>query len=262
MSQPSPPPFKPHPYVERRALLQRREDGTLLLQSGVPDEPNGETWLHTLARQARDKAGTPWLAQRRGPERRWQSLTYAQAKSQVDAITEALIALGQRGRTVMVLSGNSLEHAVMGLAAMQAGMPHAPITPAYSLLTPTLETLQGMVDLLDPAVVFVQNGTQFRRVIHELRIPPDARFVCVDDVPDHPLVMSWATWQHTRVTPRVGEALAALQPDAVAKYLFTSGSTGQPKAVTITHRMLSGCVALHRLLLQPALRDAPMRVLA
>lgn len=255
-------PFRPHPFIDRCIRLERRDDGTLLLQSTVPFEAGRETWPQTLARQARDRPDVTWLAQRRGPDGAWHHLSYAHAKAQADAISEALMALRLPGRTVMVLSGNSLEHAVLSLAAMQAGMPYAPITPAYSLLTPTLETLQGMVDLLNPAVLFVQDGARFQRVIHELRIPPDARFVCVDNAPNHALVAPWQAWLQTQVTPADDEALAALQPDAVAKFLFTSGSTGQAKAVVITHRMLANGVAMHRQLFQPEYREQPTQVLA
>ena len=262
MLQPSQVPFRAHPFVDRHIKMERRGDGMLLLDSAVPFEPNDETWPETLARQAQIKPGASWLAQRRGPDRAWKHLSFGQGKSQVDAITQALLALRQVGRPVMVLSGNSLEHAVISLAAMQAGMSYAPITPAYSLLTPTLETLQGMVDMLNPAVLFVQDGTRFKRVIHELRVAPDARFVCVDDVPDHPMVMAWHVWLQTQVTPDVDAALEALLPDTVAKYLFTSGSTGQPKAVVITHRMLSNGLAMHRSVVQPTYRNQPLRVLA
>jgi feruloyl-CoA synthase len=254
-------PFRPHPFVDRNPLLERRDDGTLLLHSGLPFTPKRETWPQTLARQARNIPHATWIAQRRGPERAWLRLSYAQAKAQVDAITEALMALRHPGRPVMVLSGNSIEHAIMSLAAMQAGMPYAPITAAYSLLTPTLEILQDMVDLLNPAVLFVQNGAQFERVIHGLLIPPDARFVCVDDVPDHPMVASWQVWLHTQVTPEVDEAIAALAPGAVAKYLFTSGSTGRPKAVVITHAMLSNGVAMHEQMFTPGYLAQPQELL-
>jgi feruloyl-CoA synthase len=242
--------------------MERREDGTLLLQSGVPFEASHETWPQTLSRQARRQPDATWLAQRRGPDRAWQHLDYGHGKAQVDAVSQVLIALRQKGRSVMVLSGNSLEHAVLSLAAMQAGMPYAPITPAYSLLTPTLETLQGMVDQLNPAVLFVQSGSQFRRALEDLRIPPDAHFVCVDDLPAHPRAAAWHAWLQTPVTAQVEGAIAALEPDAVAKYLFTSGSTGQAKAVLITHRMLSNSIAMHRLVVEPSYREQPMRVLA
>lgn len=254
-------PFRQPPFIDRNVQVERRADGCLLLRSSKPFEPIHETWPQMLARQARTRPDTTWLAQRRGPGRAWQRLSYGQAKAQVDAVTEALLALRQPGRTVMVLSGNSLEHAVMSLAAMQAGMPYAPITPAYSLLTPTLEVLQGMVDLLQPAVLFVQEGGRFERVIHGLNIPADARFVCVDDVPDHPLVASWHTWCQTQVTPEVEEAVAALRPEAVAKYLFTSGSTGRAKAVVITHHMLTGGVAMHRQMIRPEHREQRSEVL-
>jgi feruloyl-CoA synthase len=259
---PSKPPFRPHPFVDRKLILERRADGTLLLQSGTPFEPARELWPQTLARQARRIPEAAWLAQRRGADRSWRSLSYARGKAQADAIAQALIALRQPGRPVMVLSGNSLEHAVMSLAAMQAGMPCAPVTPAYSLLTPTLEILQDMTDLLNPAVLFVQDGKRFERVIHGLRIPPDARFVCAGDAPDHPLIASWHDWLQTQVTPEVEDAIAALRPDAVAKYLFTSGSTGRAKAVVITHRMLADGVAAHLQVLTPAERARPQELLA
>lgn len=255
-------PFRPHPFVERKIQLEQRDNGELLLRSEVPFEPSLEPWPLTLARHAMHKPEATWLAQRRGADRAWQRLSYSQAKAHVDSVAEALLALKQPGRSVMVLSGNSLEHAIMSLAAMVAGMPYAPVTPAYSLVTPTLETLQGMVDLLSPAVLFIQNGSQFKRVIHELRIPPDARFVCVEEVPTHPMAASWQAWLQTQATSAVEDALIAIQPDRVAKYLFTSGSTGQPKAVVITHRMLSNGVAMHRLVVKPEFREQPAQVLA
>ncbi len=262
MSQVSQAPFRPHPYIERSFALDRRADGTLLLRSTAPYQPTGETWPRMLVRHARRQPEATWLAQRRGADRAWLKLSYGEAKQQVDAICEALLALRHPGRTVMVLSGNSIEHAVMSLAVMQAGMIYAPITAAYSLLTPTLETLQDMTDLLNPAVLFVQNGAQFKRVIHELRIPPDARFVCVDDVPDHPMVASWDAWLRTQVTPAAEESLAALRPDGVAKYLFTSGSTGRAKAVIITHRMLSHALDMHQQMFTPEWREKPCEMLA
>ena len=261
MNEPKQAPFKPYPFIERDLDVHRRPDGSILLRNNVPLIPLDETLPDMLARHAAQRPDAVWLAQRRGPERKWHELSYGQAKHQVDAFTEALLALRKTGRCVAVLSGNSLEHAVMGLAAMQAGMPYVPITPAYSLLTPTLETLQGMIDLLNPAVVFMQNGSSYARVIHGLQLPPDARFVCVDDAPDHPLVTLWHAGGCGQVTSAVNEAIASIRPDTVAKYLFTSGSTGQAKAVSITHKMLSLGVAMHQQIVTGAEQKEPLQLL-
>ena len=88
--------------------------------------------------------------------------------------------LHRLGRCVAVLSGNGLEHGVLQLAAQQARMPHVPITPAYALLTQDLAKLQSLIDLLEPAVVFVQDGAAFARVLAGLRLPDDACWLAGD----------------------------------------------------------------------------------
>jgi len=242
-------PFRPHPFIARDVELQARADGVLLLRSRLPLNADLPHLPALLAQQAAATPDRTWLAQRRGPGRHWQHLRYGEAKRQVDAVTQVLLGLQRCGRCVMVLSGNSLEHAVLQLAAMQAGMPYAPVTPAYSLLTTNLATLQAMADVLKPAVVFAQNGRQFERALRGLRLPDDAQRVCVDDPLAEPVAHQplhrWADWLATAPTGEVAASTAAIEPKAVAKYLFTSGSTGQAKAVTITHEMLSLGAALH-----------------
>lgn len=243
-------PFRGLPFIPRDIALTERADGSLLLRSRIPmhaGEPHlpGMLWRHAQA-----TPDATWLAQRRGPDRAWQHLCYGTAKAQVDAITQALLQWGQPGRCVAVLSANSLEHGVLQLAAQQARMPHAPITPAYALLTQDLDKLQSLIDLLQPAVVFVQDGRQFQRVLQGLRLPADAHWLVAESLPSSGSVQrpvhAWADGLATPVTAAVAESCAAITPDTVAKYLFTSGSTGAPKAVTITQRMLTTSVAMHR----------------
>ncbi len=243
-------PFRDLPFLQRDIELTARPDGSLLMRSRIPmagGEPHlpGMLWRHA---QATPQA--TWLAQRRGTERAWQCLRYGEAKAQVDAITQALLHLGRPDRCVAVLSGNSLEHGVLQLAAQQARMPHVPITPAYALMTQDLAKLQSLIDLLQPAVVFAQDGVQFQRVLHGLQLPADAAWLVAESVPagaaaQRPL-HAWSDWVGTPVTAAVAASAAGISPDTVAKYLFTSGSTGLPKAVTITQRMLTGSVAMHR----------------
>ena len=257
-------PFRPLPFVARDIEVRHRPDGSLLMRSRVPVRPPEPIFPLMLAGHARARPQATWLAQRRGPQRQWQHLRYGEAATQVDAVTQALMAMDCPGRCVVVLSANSLEHAVLQLAAMQARMPYVPITPAYSLLTQDLAKLQGLIDLLAPAVVFAQDGALFDRALRGLVLPADAQRVVVDAVPADLAVTPWADWVATppsaQAAAAIAASVAAITPDTVAKYLFTSGSTGLPKAATITHRMLTVSIAMHRqVVLDPP--DAPPTVL-
>lgn len=253
MSPATTAPFRPLPFMARDIELQRRADGVLLLRSRVPLGTVQPHLLHLLSKHQQERPKSTWLAQRRGPEGQWQTLSYEDASRQVDAIAQALLAHAPPGRCVAVLSGNSLEHGVLELAAMKARAPCAPITPAYSLLTQDLSKLQSMIDLLQPAVVFAQNGRQFQRALTGLALPADAVCVVVDEVPAGSKVQAWSDWLSTAPTPELARSLEAITPDTVAKYLFTSGSTGLPKAAIVTQRMLMTSLAMH----QQALCEAP-----
>ena len=241
----TPAPVKAHPFLPRAATLTRRDDGVLFLRSSAAFRPMNVAWPALLAKQAATRPQRAWLAQRRGPGQEWLQLHYAEAKAQVDAITQALLNLDRPARCVVVLSENSLEHAVLQLAAMQPHMPYVPIPPAYSLMTKDFAKLQSMVDLVGPAVVFAQSGKRFAAALQGLRLAADATIVCVEDLPEAARAVTWAAWTQTPVTAAVAASAAAIKPDMHAKYLFTSGSTGLPKAAVITHGMLSNSIAMH-----------------
>jgi len=150
-------PFLELPFLKRDIDVVERPDGSLLMRSNVP---LGKVELHlpaVLHQRALQNPDRPWLKQRPADAGPWRELRYAQASQQVNAVAQWLVSLGQVGRGVMVLSGNSLEHAVFELAAMQARMPYVPVTPAYSLLSCDHAKLRDMVELIDPAVIFVQD---------------------------------------------------------------------------------------------------------
>lgn len=242
MSSPS-AAFLPLPFLARDVELTECDDGTLLMRSRIPlgaVEPHlpGVLRRHAAGRPQRD-----WLVQRHAGGG-WKSLTYGQAQREVDAVSQWLIALGQPGRHVMVLSGNSLEHAVFEMAAMQARLPYVPVTPAYSLLSSDHAKLRAMVALVDPAVVFVQNGRAFERALAALDLA--GRHVVMVDAPlALPNGVSWAELLQTRPGGDVEASIARIDHDTVAKLLFTSGSTGVPKAVPITQRMMCATMAMH-----------------
>jgi feruloyl-CoA synthase len=133
---PRQPAFRKMHWLPRDIAVDRRPDGAIVLRSRIPLQPYAQHLPALLARWAAEQPDRTWLAQRSGPDRQWRRLSYAQARQQVDALTQALLDLGLApGRPVAILSGNSIEHALLTQAAMQARLPAAPISPAYSLMS-------------------------------------------------------------------------------------------------------------------------------
>jgi acyl-CoA synthetase (AMP-forming)/AMP-acid ligase II len=168
----------------------------------------------------------------------WRHISYAQALHSVRAIGEALLAreLGV-GRPVVILSGNDLEHALLGLACQYVGIPYAPISPAYSLVSKDYAKLRHIVELLNPGLVFAADGIEFGRAV-AATCGPDVEFVVTGGMPAEREATSFAALERTEPTAAVDAAMAATGPDTIAKFLFTSGSTKLPKAVVNTQRML------------------------
>ncbi len=234
--------FLPLPFLARDVDLQERDGGVVLMRSRIPLGPVAPHLPGVLRSHAQQRGQRPWLVQRRAGE--WVDLTYGQAQRQIDAITQWLLAQNLSGRAVMVLSGNSLEHAVFEMAAMQARMPYVPVTPAYALLSHDHVKLRAMVDQIDPAVLFVQSGRAFERALGALAL--DRRVVLqVEDPVSLPQGAVWSEVLQTPAASSVEASIAAIQRDTIAKILFTSGSTGVPKAVPITQNMLCATMAMH-----------------
>lgn len=245
-------PFRPFPFLQRSIELVSDAAGVLRLRSTLalaPLAPHIPALLQAAASSQPDRV---WLAQRRGPAGQWQELPYGAGKRLVDRVTQALLDLKKPGASVVMLSDNSLEHAVLQLAAMQARMPFAAITPAYSLLAKDFTKLSEMVKLLAPAVVFVQHGARFEAALKALALDEATTVVAVDDLAPGMRMVAWEDWVSTEPTQAVAESLEKIDHDTIAKYLFSSGSTGTPKAITMTQRMLTASVAMHG---QTASRD-------
>ena len=240
------PPFRKLNWLPRDIAVQRRADGVIVLASRFALQPYEAHIPAMLARWAQARPDQTWLAQRKGAGRQWQHLSYADAKRRVDGLTQALLNLGLApGRPVAILSGNSLEHALMTMAAMQARLPVAPISAAYSLLSQDHAKLKYLFALVQPALLLVQDGVQFQKALNALDLA-GLTVVHADRAPEGIASLAFDAMAQTPVTPAVADSIAQITPETVGKLLFTSGSTGMPKAVINTQRMMCANVAQSR----------------
>jgi feruloyl-CoA synthase len=204
----------------------------------VEHDPRG----HTLLRSASVLGAYPdriterllkWAAEvpdrtfiaRRDASGAWRRISYREALASARSIGQALLERRLSAeRPLVILSENDLEHAMLALAALHVGVPFVPVSPAYSLVSQDLGKLRYVLELLTPGLVFVADGARYAKAIAVL--PRDAE-LAVGAAPS------------CEPTAMVDAAHAAIRPDAVAKFLLTSGSTGMPKAAVQTQRMLT-----------------------
>ncbi|MGM4896188.1 AMP-binding protein [Tardiphaga sp. 839_C3_N1_4] len=247
------PAFRKIHWMERDIDVERRPDGVIVMKSLIPLMAYETHLPASLAKWAKERPDHTWLAQRAGADRQWRNLSYAEAKRTVDSLTQALLDMElEADRPIAILSGNSIEHALMTQAAMQARHPAAPVSPAYSLMSQDHAKLKYLFDLIKPAVVMVQDGPSFQKALDALDLT-DIKIVHVGRPPEGIASIAYADMAATRVTPAVDASLAQITPDTVGKLLFTSGSTGMPKAVINTQRMMTANAAM---MMQTRPRDA------
>ena len=238
------PAFRKIEWLERDIAVERRPDGVIILKSRIPLKPYEKHIPASLAKWAREAPERIWLAQRAGAERQWRKLSYGEAKRSVDALTQGLLNLKLRpGSPIAILSGNSIEHALMTLAAMQARFPAAPVSPAYSLMSQDHLKLKYLFGLIKPAVVMVQDGPAFEKALKALDLD-GVTVVHVARPPQDINSVAFAELTATPVTQEVEQSIAQVTPDTTAKLLFTSGSTGMPKAVVNTQAMMCANAAM------------------
>src|SRR5882724_12639996 len=238
------PGFRKIEWLKRDIDIERRPDGVIILKSRIPLQAYEKHIPASLAKWARQAPERIWLAQRAGADRQWRKLSYGEAKRLVDELTQGLLNLGLApGRPVAILSGNSIEHALMTQAAMQARFPAAPVSPAYSLMSQDHAKLKYLFDLIKPAVVMVQDGPTFEKALKALDLE-GVTVVHVARACEGIKSIAFADLAATPVTKDVEESIANITPDTVGKLLFTSGSTGMPQAVINTQEMMCANAAM------------------
>lgn len=219
------------------ATLEHLAGGEMLVR---PDEalgPYPKVLTDRVAHWARVSPDRICAAQR-GAGGEWRRLSYAQVWKALHSLGQALLDRSlSADRPVVVLSENDLEQLLLMLAGQHVGIPTAHISPSYSLVSTDFARLRHAMNLLTPGLVFVSNGARYQRAI-EAGVGRDAEIVVTCSPSRGRKTTGFAELQATTPTPAVEAAHARIDPDGVAKILFTSGSTDWPKGVINTHRMI------------------------
>ena len=240
------PPFKPLPMLPPRTVAQKRADGSWLVSNAYELGPMHRSIAHLLEQRAAEHPERNLIAQRVvGPDLKtgdWRYMTYGEANSRASQVAQALLDRGMgQSDGIMILSANSIEHMVMMLGAMKARVPVAPVSVAYSLFSSDHGKLKHVFNLVKPRMVFADHGPMFAKALTALALE-GVEVVTVVPAPGLEQT-SYASLFDTNVGPAVAASVEAIDHATVAKYLFTSGSTGMPKGVIQTHGMMCATIA-------------------
>lgn len=221
----------------RDLVIEHRPSGEIILQNAEPLEKYPDRFTAMLEHWAAIDPDRLYLAERNGQG--WNRLSYAQVLAQVEAVAQALLNRGLGAETpVMILSGNSLDHAVVALAAMHVGVPYAPVSTGYALLSTDYARLEHAWRTLSPGLVFTNDASVFGTALAAV-VPADIEIVASRGQIPGRHITPMRDLLGTPVTPDVASAAMRVTADTVAKILFTSGSSSMPKGVINTNRMIS-----------------------
>ena len=219
------------------AILERHSDGTMRIKPEESLKSYPKVLTDRLAHWARLTPEKTCIA-KRAPDGAWIRVTYAQASRSIESIGQALLDRGLSAeRPLAILSENDLEQFLLTMAGQHVGIPAAPISPAYSLVSRDFGKLKHTFKIITPGLVFASDGIRYAPAI-EAVVGDHVEVVTTTAPPDRRKSSTFADLLETNPTPAVAAVHEKIHPDSPAKFLFTSGSTAMPKAVINTHRML------------------------
>lgn len=226
-------PVRPPRFVQPKILVERRADGSTYLRCDIVATPKYAHVPDLLRRRASQFPTRSVIAQRASDDR-WQTISYAMLEERSNRAASYLLENGGGPHTpLLILSGNSIAHAVMLLGAMKARVPVAPVSVAYSLMDKDFARLRQVAAITQASWVFADDASKFAPAWRAIATD-GMRFISsaqLDSIALHP------------ISPALEASIDAIDDATVAKYMFTSGSTGSPKAVVHTQGMLRAQIA-------------------
>jgi len=219
-------------YRPHDAVLEKRADGTLLLSNRQALEPYAKRTIDWLEHWASKTPNAVFLAERSGEA--WREVRYLEARDSARAIAAGLVDAGLDGtKPILILSGNSVNHGLLALAAQYVGVPIVPLAEQYALVPSANTQIDYVAKLVKPGLVYAEDGEVLLSVLNR------------DVFADVMKIVSRGGNAQTRklselmsVGGDISEREEAVTADTVAKILMTSGSTSAPKGVPTTHRMM------------------------
>lgn len=233
--------YRPLTFGVTRATLRDGATGTHYLRADQDLAPFPARLTDRLMHWAKERPDQTLFARRvknaDGSSGDWAHITFAQALDAARRIGQGLLNRGLSAeRPVLILSENDLEHALLALGCLYAGIPWCPTSPPYSLISQDYDKLKHVIKTLTPGLVFASDANRYGRAMLAT-LGDDVELVCTEGTVPGRATTSFAALLATEPTPAVDAAMAATGPDTVVKFLFTSGSTKMPKAVINTQRM-------------------------
>ncbi len=237
----SSPRYRPLRFGVTEVTTRQGDNGVVYVRATQDLQPHPVRLTDRLAHWAQTTPDRTWMAQRvknaDGSLGEWRHISYQEAWQSARRIAQALLNLGVNAeRPVVILSENDLDHALLSLGCLVAGVPQCTVSSAYSTVSKDYDKLRHAIETLTPGLVFASNADRYAAAI-QATVGADVHVVLGQGALEGRNTIPFGALLATEATPAVDAAHAAITGESIAKFMFTSGSTKAPKAVIVTHGM-------------------------